>query len=190
MPHTIRLELSDKDQDTLMHGSLGDAIRVVRWQVHMGLVECKNLVERIRCGEFVVERGKPKKRCPNCGGSGFVEDKEMPTTGSYEFKLSEKAENGLVENATVLQPGEWGWSRHAPKGDQHLMLIACCPDCKHLMTIFRQFADNPPDGHTIDANGMVKPSILHKYPVDGVETCGFHSSPTKLLSFVDLRSGQ
>ena len=111
----------------------------------------------------------------------------MPTSGSYEFKLSEKAKNGIVEDATFLLPGEWGWDLRVIEGSRYLMLVARCPDCKHPMTLYRQFSDKPPEGHGIDASGVVTPSVLHKYPVDGVETCGFHTQPTKLLDFVDVR---
>ncbi len=40
-----------------------------------------------------------------------------------------------------------------------------CPKCGQLGSLL---------GHTIAADGTVSPSVVHSYPVDGVEACGFH----------------
>lgn len=112
----------------------------------------------------------------------------MATTGSYEFKLSEKAKDGAVEDSAHLARGEWAWTdRKTVDGNRWLMLHACCPDCGMAVGLWRKYGDGKPVGHDIDAQGNVHPSVLHSYHVDGKETCGFHTMPTKLLGFVDLR---
>ena len=113
----------------------------------------------------------------------------MPTNGPYEFKLSPKAVNGVIEDELGMFPGEWAWHKQDVNGDQFLAVYCCCPDCGLLMTIWRRFGTGTQGikGHTINPLGEVSPSILHTYPVDGKEACGFHSIPTKLLGFMDLR---
>lgn len=111
----------------------------------------------------------------------------MPTTGSYEFKLAAAAKDCVIEDAMDLKPGEWGWVDRSADEKRWLMLFACCPDCTHAMTLWRRFGTGKPAGHDIDGAGNIRPSVLHSYPVDGVEQCGFHTMPTKLLGFVDLR---
>jgi hypothetical protein len=96
-----------------------------------------------------------------------------------------------------------------------LMIYARCPDCTYLSTLYRRRSvaepvghdigkdgnGNPsalhtwqvdgatePVGHDIDKGGNVNPSVLHTWQVDGVEQCGFHTQPTRLLDFMDLRS--
>lgn len=110
----------------------------------------------------------------------------MPTEGAYEFKLSPKAIGGLVEEELGMFPGEWAWHRQKVNEDEFLAIYCCCPDCGLLMTLWRRFGMDV-KGHTIDADGNISPSVLHSYVVEGVEKCGFHTQPTKLLGFIDLR---
>ena len=111
----------------------------------------------------------------------------MPTTGSCEFKLSNEAKNGVVSDPVLLGRGEWAWVDRSVDGKRWLMVNAGCPDCGHPMTLWRRLEGTDAAGHTIDAAGLVKPSVAHSYKVEGVEKCGFHTQPTKLLGFVDLR---
>lgn len=118
----------------------------------------------------------------------------MPTAGSYEFKLAAAAQDGLVEDSHVdqIKPGEWAWiDRSADFADlvdsYCLMIYARCPDCTQLMTLYRKRGDSEPKGHTIDAGGNVTPSVLHTWQSNGVEQCGFHTAPTKLVGFVERR---
>lgn len=106
----------------------------------------------------------------------------MPVNGPYEFRLSTSAKAGLVEDAVNIEPGAWAWY----KNDGFLAVFACCPDCKQPMTLWRRFGADT-HGHQLDSRGNLHPSVLHSFPVNGVETCGFHSMPTRLLDFVDLR---
>lgn len=110
----------------------------------------------------------------------------MPTTGAYEFKLSPKAVDGLIGDVLGIFRGEWAWHRKNVNGDEFLAIYCCCPDCGLPMTIWRRFGSEV-TGHTIDGAGNISPSVLHSYKVRGVEKCGFHTIPTKLLEFVDLR---
>ncbi len=110
----------------------------------------------------------------------------MPTTGAYSFKLSPKAVAGLVEDELAMFPGEWGWHRQDVADQKFLAIYCCCPDCGLLMTIWRRF-DKDVVGHQVDGQGNIHPSVLHSYVVLGVEKCGFHTQPTKLLDFIDLR---
>lgn len=119
----------------------------------------------------------------------------MPTQWAYAFKLAAAAKDGLVEDGHLLKPGEWAWVDrtidYTPDGIKEktrwLMIYACCPDCKLPMTLFRRRGKTEPAGHTIDKDGNIKPSVLHSYKIEGVEQCGFHTQPTKLLGFIDLR---
>jgi len=105
----------------------------------------------------------------------------MPTAGAYEFKLASKAVNLQVPNEHLeyIGSGEWAWVNHPDIG---LMLIVGCPDCEHPATLWRMGK-----GHHIAPDGNVSPSVFHSYMVAGKEACGFHTQPTRLLGFVDLR---
>lgn len=119
----------------------------------------------------------------------------MPTTGAYDFKLAAKAKEGVIDDAYDLEPGEWAWidrtTDYEEAGvkfkDRWLMIYAGCPDCKQPMTLYRRRSQGEAKGHDIDAKGNIRPSVLHTWPVNGVEQCGFHTQPTRLLGFVDLR---
>jgi hypothetical protein len=112
----------------------------------------------------------------------------MPTSGAYEFKLATASVNGVVADENSIQSGEWAWhdrgADEEPK--RRYILLICDPDCKLPATLW---FPNVKNNHTIDAQGNVTPSVWHKM-TDGdppVERCGFHTQPTKLLGFVDLR---
>lgn len=108
-------------------------------------------------------------------------------SGPYEFKLSIVAKGGLVQEAVEIEPGAWAWYKVETAGQPtYLGLYACCPDCCLPMTLWRRFGDQV-HGHQIDAQGNIHPSVAHTYKVDGVDKCGFHTQPTKLLDFIDLR---
>lgn len=119
----------------------------------------------------------------------------MTTAGSYEFKLSNKAVGGVIEDELGLEPGEWAWAdltaTYKEMGVEFqgkwLVIYARCPDCTQLMTLYRRRHSSEGEGHRIDDGGNVHPSVLHAWAIDGVEQCGFHTMPTKLLGFVDLR---
>ncbi len=133
----------------------------------------------------------------------------MPTTGSYQFKLAPKAIGGIIQNEMEILPGEWAWidrtvdyqaadlketaqAQAIPwkqQSDRWLMIYACCPDCKLPVTLYRRRGAGEGKGHDIDAQGNISPSVLHSYMFGDppVERCGFHTQPTKLLDFIDLR---
>lgn len=119
----------------------------------------------------------------------------MPTTGAYEFKLASIAKDGLVEDerAHLIPRGEWAWidrtAEFAALGEpgRFLMIYAMCPDCGELMTLYRKRGEGEAASHKIDSDGNLYPSVLHTWQVAGVEQCGFHTQPTRLLGFVDLR---
>ena len=106
----------------------------------------------------------------------------MPTTGAYEFKLAAKAVNACVpdDHLEYMEKGEWAWVDRTQ--DYGCLLMHRCPDCGQLGQLWSK-----DKGHTIDAQGNVRPSVAHNYTVGGVNQCGFHTQPTRLLSFVDLR---
>ncbi len=112
----------------------------------------------------------------------------MPTSGSYEFRLAQIAVNGFVpdELAHTMKGGEWAW---IDRGEFGLMIYAMCPDCNQLATLFRKRGDSEAQGHSIDSLGNINPSVLHSYKEAGVEKCGFHTQPTRLMGFVDKRQG-
>lgn len=119
----------------------------------------------------------------------------MPTTGAYEFKRAAKADaQGIASEDGDIAPGEWAWRRFELDIEEngvkckkaYLMLYIKDPDCKELGTLWRRFGSQI-HGHTIDAKGNVSPSVLHNFVYNGVEQCGFHTQPTKLLDFVDIR---
>lgn len=119
----------------------------------------------------------------------------MPTTGAYEFKLAPKAVSGVVKDENDIAVGEWAWidrtadyeAGGVKESCRWLMIYARCPDCKELCTLYRRRGAGEVKGHDIDKNGNVSPSVLHTWQVNGVEQCGFHTMPTRLLGFVDLR---
>lgn len=113
----------------------------------------------------------------------------MPTSGSYEFKLAPEAEDGLIVDEKWIGRGEWAWIERdttATGGRLWRSIYARCPDCGELMTLWRSYGDQT-KGHDIDAQGNVHPSLAHSWIYDGVEKCGFHTQPTKLLDFVERR---
>lgn len=121
----------------------------------------------------------------------------MPTTGSYEFKLAAKAVNGIIADESEIAVGEWAWidrtvdwTEDGVKHEKrHLLIYARDPDCKELCTLWRRLSGDQEHGHTIDAQGNISPSVLHHWPYGDPqqERCGFHTQPTRLLGFVDLR---
>lgn len=111
----------------------------------------------------------------------------MPTSGAYEFKLAPAAKEGLIEDEMKIEIGEWAWvEKEISKDRPWKAIYAKCPDCRHLMTLWRGFGSDR-KGHVIDGSGNVSPSVLHSYVVGGMEQCGFHTMPTKLLDFIDRR---
>jgi hypothetical protein len=117
----------------------------------------------------------------------------MPTTGAYQFRKAQKADaRGVVPDENDIAVGEWGWEIRAIKleeGEKHyLLLMLRDPDCKELCTLWRRFGTDV-KGHDIDAQGNVTPSVFHQWPYGDPprERCGFHTQPTKLLDFVDIR---
>lgn len=108
----------------------------------------------------------------------------MPTTGAYEFRLAAKAVNGMVpdDHLEWIEDGEWAWidKKDGPEG---WLLMHRCPDCHEFGTLW---AYNR--GHKIDAEGNITPSVAHSWKYAGVERCGFHTQPTTLLGFIDLRA--
>lgn len=111
----------------------------------------------------------------------------MPTSGAYEFKRAAKSVDGAVTDEKDIAVGEWAWldrgAEEEPK--RRYLLLTRCPDCQMEQTLWFQGK-----GHQIDAQGNIHPSVAHswKYGDPPVERCGFHTEPTKLLCFVDLRS--
>jgi hypothetical protein len=116
----------------------------------------------------------------------------VPTTGAYDFRPALAAVNGVIQDELAIGKGEWAYiDRTLDFADigrgRVLMIYLNCPDCGHLMTVYRKRGETEAKGHRIDAAGNISPSVLHTWKVDGVEQCGFHTSPTRLLGFVDLR---
>lgn len=122
----------------------------------------------------------------------------MPVNGPYDFRLAVKAVGGLISNENDIAVGEWAWidrttdfeDQGVPQTKRYLLIYARDPDCKTLCTVWRRFGDSgEPHGHQIDGHGNVTPSLLHNWPYGDPpsEKCGFHSYPTRLLGFVDLR---
>src|SRR5579871_500396 len=105
----------------------------------------------------------------------------MSTSGAYSFLAANAAVNGLIEDENKIEKGEWAWIIRGSKS-----LYARCPDCGELCTLWCN-AEGKIRGHDIDGAGNVTPSVLHSWVYQGVERCGFHTSPTKLLGFVDRR---
>jgi hypothetical protein len=108
----------------------------------------------------------------------------MPTQGAYAFKLAPKAVDHQIptDHLEYIEPGEWAWIK---LDDQGLCLFNRCPDCHHLATLWQNGK-----GHTIDLEGNISPSVLHSvlWGDPPKQICGFHTQPTKLLGFKDLRS--
>jgi hypothetical protein len=108
----------------------------------------------------------------------------MPTTGAYEFKLAAQAVDFKISEDRIylIEKGEWAWIDL--RIDTHgWLLMFRCPDCGETGALWQDGR-----GHTIDSDGNVTPSVLHSWTYAGVERCGFHTQPTKLLGFVDLRN--
>jgi len=114
----------------------------------------------------------------------------MPTIGYYEFKPvnAQALIVGDVSSPDMLPPGTWAWvDRSEDLGERFVCIYMTCPDCKGLATLGHKRGDKPWVGHDIDAAGNISPSVLHSWKMEGVEQCGFHTQPTKLLGFVDRR---
>jgi hypothetical protein len=122
----------------------------------------------------------------------------MPINGPYNFKRAAKGDaRGVVADEKDIAVGEWAWIDRSPewveagvtRTQRYLLIYLRDPDCKELCTLWRRFGEGKVDGHEIDGQGNVSPSILHQWPFGDPpqERCGFHSMPTKLLDFVDLR---
>lgn len=113
------------------------------------------------------------------------------TIGKYEFKLASAAVEAVIEDANKIQKGEWAWIDRTlewgPSGDEPagskrvLMIYARCPDCGFLSTLWR-ISSPPGHSHNVDANGVVTPSVECPH-----KPCGFHTGPTTLLGFKELR---
>jgi len=103
----------------------------------------------------------------------------MSRSGYYEMKLSPLAVSGVVpsDHLEWIGKGEWAWVSTVDHG---WILIHRCPDCDCMGTLWQNGT-----GHNIDASGNVTPSVkmtcMHP-------ECDFHTMPTKLLGFVDIRS--
>lgn len=119
----------------------------------------------------------------------------MPVNGPYQFKRAVKADpQGVIADENEIGVDEWAWVRRTipldtPGDEKHyLMLLIRDPDCRELATVWRRFGTDV-QGHQIDGHGNIHPSILHtwKYGEEKREMCGFHSMPTKLIDFVDVR---
>lgn len=110
----------------------------------------------------------------------------MPTTGAYEFKRAIASQNGVVVDENRIQVGEWAWLDRGAEEEpsKRYILLLRDPDCQMQATLWFQGK-----GHSIDAQGNVSPSVAHswKYGDPPQERCGFHTQPTRLLDFVDLR---
>lgn len=107
----------------------------------------------------------------------------MPTSGSYEFKLAQKAVDHCIPRDHIewFERGEWAWVRmDEPEG---WLLMHRCPDCGEMGTLWAYGK-----GHKIDSEGNISPSVLHGYKIAGVEQCGFHTQPTRLLNYVEKRT--
>lgn len=121
----------------------------------------------------------------------------MPTDGPYQFKRAAKSVDGVVADENDIAVGEWAWIDRTTELEQDgakaakrtILIYLRDPDCKTLCTLWYRFGDGKPIGHDIDGQGNVWPSVHHKWPYGDppVEQCGFHTHPTKLLDFVDLR---
>lgn len=118
----------------------------------------------------------------------------MTTVGPYSFTRAAAADpQGLIQDENRILPGEWAWIDRAQdwsdgKGDSSrrwLMIYARCPDCLTLSTVWRL---NAPAGHShdLDPQGHLTPSVECPHQPNGAP-CGFHTHPTTLRDFVDLR---
>lgn len=110
----------------------------------------------------------------------------MPTSGAYQFRRAMAACDGIVEDERHIEPGEWAWLDRGVDEEhkRRYILLTRCPDCEQEQTLWFQGK-----GHTIDVQGNISPSVAHswKYGDPPVEKCGFHTQPTKLLDFIDIR---
>lgn len=106
----------------------------------------------------------------------------MPHNGPYEFRLAKAAADGCIpdDHLELIERGEWAWIDRTK--DYGWLLMHRCPDCGEFGTLWQGSR-----GHAIDPQGNVTPSVLHSWKYAGVEKCGFHSYPTKLLGFVEKR---
>jgi hypothetical protein len=108
----------------------------------------------------------------------------MPTTGSYSFERAEKSADGLIKREDYIARGEWAWvDRTHDFGDgiRHFMVYCRCPDCGLLATVWRR-ESTPGHSRELSTDGILTPSVQCPHG-----SCGFHTQPTRLLDFVDLR---
>lgn len=108
----------------------------------------------------------------------------MPTTGSYSFERAEKSTNGEIKREDYIARGEWAWvdrTQDFGDGSRHFMVYCRCPDCGLLATVWR-VGSPPGESHELSADGILTPSVQCPHGA-----CGFHTQPTKLLDFIDIR---
>lgn len=113
----------------------------------------------------------------------------MPTSGAYDFKRAAKSVNGVVQSELDIAPGEWAWHDRGADEEprRRYILLICDPDCKLPSTLI---FPNVKANFTIDTQGNITPSVHHKWPYGDppTECCGFHTQPTRLLDWVELRT--
>ena len=84
---------------------------------------------------------------------------------TYDFKKSSKQD-------MEMELGEWNYIGGR---DGRKSALLRCPKCGQLASLFQ---------HDIDINGVVTPSVLHRWPYgeNQEESCGFHEM-IKLLDW-------
>ena len=108
----------------------------------------------------------------------------MPTTGAYVFRKAAASDlHGRLGDENQIGRGEWAWIDRTTVGRRWLSIYLRCPDCGILATLWRSFGDHS-SGHAIDAKGNIHPSVGCPHT-----PCGFHTMPTMLENFRDLRPG-
>lgn len=118
----------------------------------------------------------------------------MPTTGSFVFSRALTADShGIIQDPNTITKGEWAWidrttdwSDEEGRGSRRwLMIYARCPDCGFLSTLWRIGAPSGRD-HQVGPDGTLHPSVECTHVIEG-KKCGFHTQPTRLGGFVDIR---
>jgi hypothetical protein len=114
------------------------------------------------------------------------------TTGAYVFQLAPGSKGGVILDENVISRGAWAWIDRTHEWEatatecagfrRWLMIYARCPDCGNLSTLWRL---GSPPGHTheVSSDGLVTPSVQCPHAM-----CTFHTQPTRLDGFKDLRS--